>query len=151
MSQSLSQILLHTVFSTKNREPFLHDREVREEMHRYLGGILQNLSCPPRVIGGVADHVHMLYSFTRVDTVADVIKETKRGSSMWIKERFPGMSGFAWQAGYGVFSIGFSQLESVREYISGQDEHHRKSSFQDEFRTFLQRYEVEYDERYVWD
>jgi putative transposase len=151
MAQSLSQILLHTVFSTKDRAPFLGDRELREEVQRYLGGILGNLGCQPLIIGGVEDHVHLLFAFTRVKSVADVVKETKRSSTLWIKENWGKMSGFAWQAGYGAFSIGFSQIRSVRAYIAGQEEHHRKMSFQDEFRRFLERYEVKYDERYVWD
>jgi putative transposase len=99
----------------------------------------------------VADHVHLLFSFTRVKSIADVIKETKRSSSLWIKEKDARMRRFAWQGGYGAFSIGYSQLKTVRAYIHGQEEHHRKVTFQDEFRRFLKRYEIEYDERYVWD
>jgi putative transposase len=151
MAQSLSQVLLHVIFSTKDRQPFLRDLGLREEMHRYLAGILGNLKCQPLLIGGVADHVHLLFSFTRVKSIADVIKETKRCSSIWIKEQDPAMSHFEWQGGYGAFSIGYSQVKSVRAYISEQEEHHRKVTFQDEFRRFLKRYEIEYDERYVWD
>ena len=97
------------------------------------------------------DHVHLLFTMTRTDTVADVIKELKRSSSVWLKGTFPELATFAWQNGYGIFSIGFSQIESVRDYIAGQEEHHRTVSFQDEFREFLKRYEIEFDERYVWD
>jgi putative transposase len=150
MPQSLAKILVHTVFSTKERRPFLRDRALREELHRYLGGILTNLDCQPIVVGGVEDHVHLLCALART-CEASAIKEVKRGSSLWIKTRSSDLADFAWQKGYGIFSIGFSQIEPVRDYITGQEEHHRKVSFQDEFRALLRRYEIEFDERYVWD
>ena len=151
MAQSLAKILLHLVFSTKERRPFLKNQPLRDELHRYLGGILTNLECQPLIIGGVEDHVHLLFAHSRTATVADVVKELKRGSTVWLKTKSPGLSGFAWQNGYGVFSIGQSQVENVRTYIAGQEEHHRKISFQEEFRRLLQRYEIAFDERYVWD
>ena len=151
MAQSLAKILLHLVFSTKERRPFLKDQVLREELHRYLGGILTNLECQPLIIGGVEDHVHLLFAHPRTATVADVVKELKRGSTVWLKTKAPVLSDFAWQSGYGVFSIGQSQVEDVRGYIAGQEEHHRKISFQEEFRRLLQRYEIAFDERYVWD
>ena len=151
MAQSLAKILLHVVFSTKERRPFLKDQALREELHRYLGGILTNLDCQPLIIGGVEDHVHLLFAHSRTATVADVVKELKRGSSVWLKTKSPMLTDFAWQNGYGVFSIGQSQFEDVRAYIAGQEEHHRKISFQEEFRRLLQRYEIAFDERYVWD
>ena len=151
MAQSLSKILLHTVFSTKERRPFLRDKPQRDELYRYLGGILTNLDCQPLIIGGVEDHVHLLFTQSRTATVADVVKELKRSSSVWLKANSPALADFAWQGGYGVFSIGQSQVDDVRTYIAGQEEHHRKISFQDEFRRLLQRYEIAFDERYVWD
>ena len=151
MPQSLAKIFVHTVFSTKDRRPFLRDRALREELHRYLGGILTNLDCQPIIVGGVEDHVHILPALSRTCTAAKMVKEVKRGSSLWIKTRNADLHGFAWQNGYGIFSIGFSQIESVRNYIARQEEHHRKISFQDEFRQLLKRYEIEFDERYVWD
>lgn len=151
MAQSLAKILLHLVFSTKERQPFLRDIVLREEVHRYLGGILAQLDCQPLIIGGVEDHVHLLYAHSRTTTIADVVKELKRGSSVWLKSKAPSLAGFAWQGGYGVFSVGQSQVDDVRTYIGGQEEHHRKISFQDEFRRLLQRYEIAFDERYVWD
>jgi putative transposase len=151
MSQSLSKILVHTVFSTKDRRPFLCDRALREELHRYLGGILANLDCQPIIIGGAEDHVHALSTLSRTCEPAEMVKEVKRGSSLWIKTKTREMKGFAWQNGYGIFSIGSSQIKDVRSFIAGQEEHHRKVSFQDEFREFLRRYEIEFDERYVWD
>lgn len=151
MAQSLAKILLHMVFSTKERRPLLRDKPLREELHRYLGGILANLDGQPLIIGGVEDHVHLLFAHSRTATVADVVKELKRGSSVWLKTKSPELADFAWQNGYGVFSIGQSQVDDVRAYIAGQEEHHRRISFQDEFRRLLQRYEIEFNERYVWD
>jgi REP element-mobilizing transposase RayT len=151
MPQSLAKILIHTVFSTKDRRPLLHDKPVREALHRYLGGILANHDCQPLIIGGVADHVHLLSPLSRTCSVAETVKEVKRSSSLWLKTQSSDLHDFAWQNGYGVFSIGFSQVETVRNYIAGQEVHHRKISFQDEFREFLKHYEIEFDERYVWD
>ena len=151
MPQSLANILVHTVFSTKGRRPFLREKPLREELHRYLGGILTNLECQPVIVGGVEDHVHLLCALSRTCNAAEMVKEVKRGSSLWLKTKSPALSDFGWQNGYGIFSIGFSQIESVRDYIAGQEEHHRKVSFQDEFRKLLRRYEIEFDERYVWD
>ncbi len=151
MPQSLAKVLVHTVFSTKERRPFLRASPLREELHQYLGGILKHLDCQPLIVGGVEDHVHLLASLSRTCTVAEMVKEAKRSSSLCLKVREPGLWDFAWQAGYGIFSIGFSQLEDVRRYIGHQEAHHRKHSFQDEFRMLLQRYQIAYDERYVWD
>jgi REP element-mobilizing transposase RayT len=151
MAQSLAKILLHTVFSTKERRSFLRDKSLRDELHRYLGGILGNLDCQSLIIGGVEDHVHLLFTHSRTATVADVVRELKRSSSAWVKAKASDLADFAWQAGYGVFSIGQSQVDDVRAYIAGQEEHHRKVSFQDEFRRLLGRYDIAFDERYVWD
>jgi REP element-mobilizing transposase RayT len=150
MAQSLAQILVHTVFSTKDRRPFLRDPALRQELHAYLGGILRHLECPPLIVGGVEDHVHMLSSLSRTLSGAEMVKEVKRASSLWIKEKASALQDFAWQGGYGMFSIGFSQVEQVRRYIARQADHHRKFTFQDELRRLLERYQVSYDERYVW-
>ena len=151
MPQSLAKVLIHVVFSTKERSPFLRDTFVRSELHRYMGGVLNQLDCQSLVVGGVEDHVHALACLSRTRTLAEVVKELKRSSSLWIKEKEPALVNFAWQNGYGVFSIGYSQIAAARSYIGEQEAHHRKLSFQDEFRQFLQRYEIVYDERYVWD
>jgi REP element-mobilizing transposase RayT len=151
MPQSLAKVLVHTVFSTKERCPYFVDNDLREELHRYLGGILTNLSCQPIIVGGVADHVHLLSSLSRTLEIAELVKEVKRGSSLWLKTKDPSLSEFSWQNGYGVFSIGFSQLPTVRDYIAHQEEHHQRITFQDEFRQLLTKYEIEFDERYVWD
>lgn len=152
MPQSLSAVYLHAVFSTKQRRPFLRDVAVRAEMHAYLGGISKQLACQPIIVGGIDDHVHLLVRFGRTITQADWIKEIKRVSSAWIKERAPGDCGdFAWQAGYGVFSVSGSRLDAVHEYIATQEAHHRRASFEDEFRGLLRKHGLEWDERYVWD
>jgi len=151
MAQSLAKIIVHTIFSTKERRPFLRDKALREELHRYFGGILANLDCQPLIIGGVEDHVHILSKLSRTCEAAEMVKEVKRSSTLWLKNKSPDLHDFAWQSGYGIFSIGYSQVEEVRKYIAGQEEHHRSISFQNEFQKFLERYAIEFDERYVWD
>jgi len=151
MPQSLARVLVHIVFSTKNRQPFLADREIRHEMHAYLGGTCNELQCSVLTVGGAADHVHVLCALSRKLTIAKVVGDIKRGSSKWIKTEGRMLTKFAWQNGYGVFSVGQSEVERVRQYIEGQEDHHRKKTFQDEYRSFLKEFGVEYDERYVWD
>jgi putative transposase len=150
MPQSLANVLIHLVFSTKNRHPWLRE-EVRDELHRYLGGVLNNLDCPSVIVGGVDDHVHVLCRFSRTRSIAEVVEALKTSSSKWIKTKGREFAGFHWQSGYGVFSVSPSDAEAVIAYIGRQAEHHRKVSFQDEYRQFLERHKVAYDERYVWD
>jgi putative transposase len=109
------------------------------------------LNCEPIVAGGTEDHVHLLFALSRTHQPAEVIKEVKRGSSLWLKDKSEGLRDFSWQAGYGIFSVGFSQIKVVKKYIMEQGKHHQRISFQDEFRGLLRRYEIEFDERYVWD
>ncbi|HTR82081.1 MAG TPA: IS200/IS605 family transposase [Bacteroidota bacterium] len=151
MSQSLANVLIHIVFSTKHRFPFLVDKTVRKELHAYLGGTCKNLDCPVLIVGGVADHVHILSSLSRNLSIAKVVGEIKRGSSKWIKSKGGLLSKFAWQNGYGAFSVGQSEVERVKKYIANQEEHHRKKIFQDEYRAFLNAYKIKFDERYIWD
>ena len=151
MPQSLAKVLLHIVFSTKNRYPFLGDKNIRDEMHAYLGGTCKALDCPVLKVGGVSDHVHILCALSRSLTIAKLVGEIKRESSKWVKTKGKILGKFAWQSGYGAFSVGQSEVERVRAYIAGQQEHHRTSTFQDEYRAFLRENGVEYDERYVWD
>lgn len=120
-------------------------------MHGELGGIAKKLKCNPIIVGGVEDHVHLMTTLSRSCKPADFVKEVKRVSSIWIKEEFEGYSKFQWLAGYGCFSIGRSQVEEVCDYIANQEEHHQRVSFQEEFRSFLRKYEIEYDDKYVWD
>ena len=150
MPQSLSAVYVHLVFSTKERRPFLRDENMREATHRYLGGISKQLECPPIIIGGVEDHVHLLARFGRTVTQAEWVKELKRVSNLWVKEQYE-ISDFEWQGGYAVFSVSPSNLERVKSYITNQQEHHRKMNFQDELRKLLTRHRLEWDERYLWD
>src|SRR5262245_59648732 len=151
MSQSLAKVLLHIIYSTKDRQPFLANSKVRRQMHSYLATVLKEYGCQVILIGGVADHVHILCALFRTSSIAELVREVKRNSSKWIKLKGGMLGKFQWQSGYGVFSIGQSQVSRVKAYILCQEQHHRRRSFQDEYRDFLKRYEVEYDERYVWD
>ncbi len=150
MAQSLSNVLLHLVFSTKNRRPWI-DAQIESEMHAYLASVCKSLGCPAQKVGGVEDHVHVLCLLSRTIEISDLLGKIKANSSRWIKTKGPGYSEFSWQNGYGAFSIGQSQLEAAKEYIANQREHHRGRSFQEEYRALLEKYRVEYDERYVWD
>jgi len=141
----------HLIFSTKERSPFLSDQDVRHKMHAYIAEILRKHDCPTLLVGGVTDHVHCLFALSKNHSIAEIVYEVKRGSSKWIKTQGPGYKKFYWQSGYGAFSVSQSHVEQVRGYIGGQERHHRKVTFQDEFRKFLQRYAVDYDERYIWD
>jgi putative transposase len=147
MPQSLSSILIHLVFSTKNREPFITET-VEPELNKYLATIFKACDSPSLLIGGDCDHIHALFSLSRTWTVVDVVKEVKASSSKWTKSK---VGAFQWQAGYGAFSIGQSGVTGVKQYIRDQKEHHRKQSFQDEFRGLCRKYEVEFNEQYVWD
>jgi putative transposase len=151
MSQSLSAVYLHAVFSTKERWRFLRDPVIRAEMHAMLSGISKRLDCPSIITGGTDDRIHQLIRFSRTITQAEWNKEIKRESSIWIKQRDSRLGKFAWQAGYGIFSVSPSNIEVVRKYIVAQEEHHRKFTFQDEFHILLKQHGLEWDERYVWD
>src|SRR5215213_7745612 len=150
MPQSLSSILIHLIFSTKNREPFLTP-DIDVELYSYLASIVKALKSPALIINGTSDHLHTLFSLSRVVTIADVVEEVKTESSKWIKSKGKEFQTFHWPSGYGAFSIGQSQVPTVKRYIGRQKQHHRRVTFQDEYRRFLKAYEVEYDERYVWD
>jgi putative transposase len=151
MPQSLAQIYLHVVYSTKGRRRYLQDPDLRAELHNYLGGTCCNLDCPSLTVGGVEDHVHVLCRLSRTCTVSDLVRELKRESSKWLKTKSPELADFRWQDGYGAFSVSPGHVEPLRIYIANQEEHHRTESFQDEFRRLLHKYGIEYDERYVWD
>jgi len=151
MPQSLSAVYLHLVFSTKDRRPFLRDKTVRDALHAYMGGMSKTLDCPPLIVGGVEDHVHLLCRFARTITQAEWVKELKRISNGWLKEHGRDYADFEWQGGYADFSVSQSNLEQVKQYIASQEEHHRKTTFQDELRTLLRKHEIQFDERYVWD
>jgi REP-associated tyrosine transposase len=151
MPQALAQVYLHIVFSTKNREPFLKDHSVREELHKYLAGTCNNLDCPTLQVGGVADHVHILCRFGRSISIRDLIKGLKIESSKWTKTKGPSLASFYRQNGYGAFSISPAHVDALCKYIMNQEKHHKTESFQEEYRRLLKKYGIAWDERYVWD
>jgi len=151
MPQSLSAVYIHLVFSTKERRPFLRDLALRQALHSQLGGISKTLECPPVLVGGVEDHVHILARLGRTITQADWVKELKRASNGWLKDQGRNYAEFEWPGGYADFGVSQSNLDQVKKYIAGQDEHHRKMSFQDELRVLLRKHEMEWNEKYVWD
>lgn len=150
MPQSLAQIYVHLIFSTKNRIPMLKD-ETRQRLHEYMGGILRDTGSKSIEINSMPDHVHVLFSLSRTMSLSDSIAELKRGTSLWLKEIDPYYENFYWQSGYAAFSVSSSKIEVVRKYIQNQQEHHQHESYQDELRRWLKEYEIEYDEKYLWD
>lgn len=150
MPQSLSYLLTHIVFSTKDRSPLL-DSATRPALHAYLATVARNSDCECFRVGGVADHVHLAVRLSRTLTMASLIEELKTSSSKWLKNQSATLTSFAWQRGYGAFSVGPSDLNALLHYIDTQEEHHRTRTFQDEYRAFLKKYGIDYDERYVWD
>ena len=151
MPQSLAQVYLHLVFSTKNRQARFQNVALREELHNYLGGTCNGLDSPSLIVGGVADHVHILCRLGRTIAIATLVRDLKRESSKWVKTKGLEFDQFHWQEGYGAFSISPGHVDMLREYIRSQEEHHRKESFQDELRRIMWKYGVVFDERYVWD
>jgi REP element-mobilizing transposase RayT len=150
MGQSLAKNYLHIVFSTKYREPLIH-QPVEQELHAYLGGICKNFECHPIKIGGYTDHIHILCMLSKKIALMKLLEEVKSHSSKWMKTKGDDLKNFYWQDGYGAFSVSPRQVDTVINYIANQKVHHSKKNFQDEFRGFLKKYKVEYDERYVWD
>jgi putative transposase len=150
MGQSLVKNYVHIVFSTKYRQELIHP-PVEAELHAYLGGICKKLECPPIQVGGYTDHVHLLCMLSKKIALMKLVEEVKSHSSKWIKTKGEGYKNFYWQDGYGAFSVNPSEIDVVVRYIVNQKEHHSKKTFQEEYRTFLVKYQVEYDERYVWD
>ena len=138
----------HLIFSTKNREPWLTP-EIRHDLHPYLGGSLRTLQAFPTEIGGVADHVHLLFALPATIALADLVKDLKRHSSSWLKKEFS-LPTFAWQEGYGAFTVSPSAREEVRDYILRQEEHHRTTTFQEEYLAFLEKTRIEYKPEHLW-
>ncbi len=149
MSQSLAQIYIHLVFSTKDREPCI-STVIQPKLHAYLAGTLNAVDCPALCVGGMPDHVHLLFRLARTVSLSDAVKTAKVESSKWMKTQ-GSIGHFAWQSGYGAFSVSASQLETVTHYIQKQAEHHAERTFQDEFRRMLELYQINYNEAYVWD
>jgi REP element-mobilizing transposase RayT len=150
MSQSLVKNLIHLVYSTKQRQPWIAKAH-RDELFAYQAGIYQEWDSPAIVIGGADDHVHALFALSKNHPLIKIVEEVKKGSSKWAKTAGPRKPDFFWQAGYGAFSVSQSNLDEVRHYIENQEEHHRKMTFQDELRVLFRRHGIAFDERYVWD
>jgi REP element-mobilizing transposase RayT len=150
MPQSLSFLLVHVVFSTKDRAPLLRT-EIRPALHAYLATVARNADCECLRVGGAVDHVHLAIRLARTITVADLVEILKTSSSKWLKTQSPSLEAFGWQRGYGAFSVSPRDRDELLHYIDGQEEHHRTRTFQEEYRAFLKKYRVDYDERYVWD
>jgi REP element-mobilizing transposase RayT len=150
MGQSLVKNYVHLVFSTKYRQHLIYP-PYEEELHSYLGGICKNLECHPIKIGGYTNHVHILCMLSTKIALMKLLEEVKSHSSKWFKTKHESLKNFYWQDGYGAFSVNPSQVDIVIAYIANQHKHHDKKTFEVEYRTFLKKYKVEYDERYVWD
>ncbi len=150
MGQSLVQNYIHIIFSTKNRENLISE-DIESELFNYLGGICRELECPPLKVGGYQNHVHVLCNLSRKIALMKLMEIIKSHSSKWIKTKGKKFGDFYWQDGYGAFSVNPTQINQVIDYIENQKVHHEKKSFKDEFKMFLSKYSIEYDERYVWD
>jgi len=150
MGQTLTCLHYHIVFSTKNRQPQIRE-DIRRRLYDYMGGIIKSEGGILFAVGGTEDHVHLLASFPAQPSVADCLRAIKANSSKWMHETFPDHPTFAWQSGYGAFSVSRSNDDAVRRYIAAQEEHHQRVTFQEEYIEFLRRHEVPYDERYIWE
>jgi REP element-mobilizing transposase RayT len=157
MPQSLANVLLHVVFSTKGREPVLANT-LRPELEAYLAGILRRLNCPAVQVGGMPEHVHFLCRLSRTLAIAKMVEEVKKGSSKWVKTKAAALTprgdagrNFHWQNGYGAFSVSPSRAPEAIEYIADQEKHHRRVTFEEEYRALLEKHGLAFDERYVWD
>jgi len=150
MGQSLVKNYIHIVFSTKHRKPLIR-QSIEPELHSYLSGICNKLGCQVIKVGGFTDHIHILCLLSKKIALVKLLEELKSNSSKWIKTKGDDYTNFYWQDGYGAFSVNPSEVGIVINYIVNQKEHHSKKTFQDEYKAFLKKYEVEFDERYVWD
>lgn len=150
MSHTHTNLLFHIVFSTKERVPML-DANLKPRLFAYMGGIIRELGGTALLTNGSADHVHILASLPAKLAVSEVVGKVKANTSGWVHREFSDRRSFGWQTGFAAFTVSHSQKRSVLEYIANQEEHHRKVSFQEEFRLFLKRHEIEYDEKYLWE
>jgi REP element-mobilizing transposase RayT len=150
MAGTYTKLYYHIVFSTKHRRPLIRD-DLDTELHKYIAGVLRNLGGHGLEINGTADHVHILALLPPKLALSDVLRDAKANSSKWIHDKFPQLLSFAWQDGFSAFTVSTSQVLEVREYIRNQKNHHRERDFKAELLALLQRHEVEYDERYIWD
>lgn len=150
MPQSLTKVYVHIVFSTKYRQPLI-DEAIKPELFAYLGGVCEALECHPVRVGGHRDHVHILCLLSKKIALMKLLEEVKKRSSKWIKTKGAAYENFYWQDGYGAFSVNPAEIKVVVRYIENQAAHHQQRDFQNEFRAFLHKYQVEFDEKYVWD
>ena len=150
MANTFTSLHYHVVFSTKNREPWIRP-EIQERVWAYLAGIVRQNGMKPLLMGGMDDHAHILVGIPPVLAVSEALQQIKGGSSGWIKANIPGCRAFGWQDGYGAFTVSKSQVRAVTSYIQTQREHHRKKTFKEEYRALLERHEIRYKERYLWD
>lgn len=150
MGQSLVRNYVHIVFSTKHRQTFINP-PFEQELHSYLAGTCKNQECQPLKIGGYTDHVHILCMLSKKIALMTLLEHIKSSSSKWMKTNDISLKNFYWQDGYGAFSVKPNDVDAVIDYIENQHEHHSNKTFQDEYRGILKQYNVEYDERYVWD
>jgi putative transposase len=150
MPQSFASLNCHLIFSTKNCEPLIV-AEMTPRIYEYIGGICRETGNVLLAAGGMPDHVHLLISMGRQTSVADLVRTIKANSSGWVHKTFANQGGFAWQNGYGAFSVSLSNVEAVRQYIANQSDHHRTKTFQEEYLEFLKRHNLHYDERYLWE
>jgi REP element-mobilizing transposase RayT len=150
MPQSFVCMNCHLVFSTENRVPLI-EPDLAPRFYGYMGGIVDNMGGKLTAAGGMPDHVHLIVSLGRTMSTADTVRTVKTNSSKWIHETFPSMGRFAWQTGYGAFAVSYSNVGQVKRYIDNQQEHHRARTFQEEFRALLEKHNIQYDERYIWD
>jgi len=150
MPQSLVKNYIHIIFSTKYREELIHP-PVEDELYAYLGGECKRLECQPIRIGGYTDHVHVLCKLSQKIALMKLVEQIKSHSSKWMKTKSDNLIHFYWQDGYGAFSVNPAEVKRVITYIENQKEHHSEITFQNEYRAILKRYQVEYDERYIWD
>lgn len=150
MPQSFACLYVHLIFSTKGRVDWI-DEDWERDLAKYFAGVLRNQDCKLVESGGIANHVHLLFSMARQANISNLVRDLKSNSSSWVHREFPVLKEFAWQAGYAAFSVSYSSLDDVKRYIENQKEHHRTRTFQEEFLAFLEKHHVEYDPKYVFE
>jgi putative transposase len=150
VAHTFTNLVVHIIYSTKDRHPHI-DTDLRPRLFAYLGGVIRDIGGSPLIVNGTDDHTHQLISLPAARAVAEVVRLVKANSSKWVHETFPAKRGFAWQSGYGAFSVSQSNVDAVRQYIAEQEEHHRTVTFQEEYLAFLRRHGISFDERYVWE
>jgi putative transposase len=150
MPQSFTCLSYHIIFSTKDRVPSIAD-EIQDRLYQYIGGVIRAADGVLLLAGGTADHIHLLASISKQQSISDALRNIKTNSSRWVHETFPKHQAFQWQSGYAAFSVSYSNVADVKAYIGNQAEHHRKTTFKEEYIAFLKRHDIQYDEKYIWE